>query len=281
MTSLTLPAARSPAGQFAREFLLFGLKQAWACLFGGAMLALIIATKLLWQSDWAMNRYDFLFVAAFAIQGALIALKLESWEEAKVIFLFHVGTIMEIFKTAMGSWAYPEEAFFRIGGVPLFSGFMYACVGSYIARTTRIFNLRYERFPPFWMSVVLAGLIYVNFFLHHYVWDIRYGLFALALLLYGRCSLHFTVDRVPRHMPMLLSTFLVAFFVWIGENVGTNSGTWIYAGQKIGWHLVSWGKLGSWFLLMFVSFVLVSLIHRPQAPDNKGACTGGVPHRIN
>ena len=30
------------------EFLVFGLKQAWACLFGGAMLALIIATRLLW-----------------------------------------------------------------------------------------------------------------------------------------------------------------------------------------------------------------------------------------
>jgi uncharacterized membrane protein YoaT (DUF817 family) len=271
MTSFALPAARTPVAQFAREFLLFGIKQAWACLFGGAMLALIIATKLLWQADWVINRYDFLFVAAFVIQGALIALKLERWEEAKVIFLFHVvGTIMEIFKTAMGSWAYPEAAFFRIGGVPLFSGFMYACVGSYIARTTRIFDLRYERFPPFWMSVMLAGLIYANFFLHHYIWDIRYGLFALALLLYGRCTLHFTVDQVPRRMPMLLSTFLVAFFVWVGENVGTNSGTWIYAGQKMGWHLVSWGKLGSWFLLMFVSFVLVSIIHRPQPPDGKG-----------
>lgn len=281
MTSLTLPT-RSPIAQFVREFLIFGVKQAWACLFGGAMLALIIATKLLWQPDWAMNRYDFLFLAAFVIQGALIACKLESWEEAKVIFLFHiVGTVMEVFKTAMGSWTYPEEAFFRIGGVPLFSGFMYACVGSYIARTTRIFDLRYERFPPFWMSVLLAGLIYLNFFLHHYIWDIRYVLFAATLLLYGRCTLHFTVDAVPRRMPMLLSTFLVAFFVWIGENVGTNSGTWIYAGQKLGWHLVSWGKLGSWFLLMFVSFVLVSLIHRPRAPDDKGACTGQPSHRIN
>lgn len=276
MTFITLPAARSPIGQFAREFLIFGIKQGWACLFGGAMLALIIATKLLWQADWAMNRYDFLFLAAFVIQGALIALKLESWEEAKVIFLFHiVGTIMEIFKTAMGSWAYPEEAFFRIGGVPLFSGFMYACVGSYIARVTRIFDQRYKNYPPFWTTLVLAVLIYANFFAHHYIWDSRWALFALTAVLYGRTMIYFTVDQVPRRMPLLLGVFLVALFVWIAENVGTNSGTWAYAGQKQGWHLVAWAKLGSWFLLMFVSFVLVSLIHRPQPPDAEG----GLQHR--
>lgn len=47
-----------------------------------------------------------------------------------VITIFHVvGTAMEVFKTHAGSWVYPEENFFRIGGVPLFSGFMYAAVG--------------------------------------------------------------------------------------------------------------------------------------------------------
>ncbi|HWT61049.1 MAG TPA: DUF817 domain-containing protein, partial [Ochrobactrum sp.] len=30
------------------EFLVFGLKQAWACLFGGAMLGLIILTRWFW-----------------------------------------------------------------------------------------------------------------------------------------------------------------------------------------------------------------------------------------
>ena len=52
-------------------------------------------------------------------------------EEAKVILAFHlVGTAMELFKTHMGSWEYPEPSLLRIGGVPLFSGFMYAAVGS-------------------------------------------------------------------------------------------------------------------------------------------------------
>ena len=41
------------------EFLVFGLKQGWACLFGGAMLFLIIVTKYA-PPDWlGIARYDF------------------------------------------------------------------------------------------------------------------------------------------------------------------------------------------------------------------------------
>ncbi|MFX4906853.1 DUF817 family protein, partial [Acinetobacter baumannii] len=75
-------------------------------------------------------------------------LRLESFDEAKVIFVYHVvGTVMEIFKTHMGSWSYPEEAIIRIGGVPLFTGFMYASVGSYMARVMRICDMRFEHYP--------------------------------------------------------------------------------------------------------------------------------------
>ena len=59
------------------EFLVFGLKQAWACLFGAAMLALIIATRLFWPDDAGFPRYDFLFLAALTIQLAMLGLKLE------------------------------------------------------------------------------------------------------------------------------------------------------------------------------------------------------------
>jgi hypothetical protein len=129
------------------EFLVFGLKQAWACLFGGAMLGLIIMTRWFWPDGGAgfITRYDFLFLSALAIQLAMLVFKLEAWEEAKVILIFHVvGTAMEIFKTHAGSWVYPEENFFRIGGVPLFSGFMYAAVGSYMARINRSFRYKAE-----------------------------------------------------------------------------------------------------------------------------------------
>ena len=45
---------------YAYEFLLFGLKQAWACLFGGAMLALLILTHFFWPAELVVSRYDFL-----------------------------------------------------------------------------------------------------------------------------------------------------------------------------------------------------------------------------
>ena len=247
------------------EFLVFGLKQAWACLFGGAMLALIIATRFLWPDDAALARYDFLFLAALAIQLAMLALKLETLSEARVILIFHVvGTAMELFKTAAGSWIYPEEALFRIGGVPLFSGFMYAAVGSYLARITRIFDMRYTRYPPLWATVALAAAIYVNFFAHHFTLDIRYGLFAATALLYLRTAVHYRVFRFRHRMPLLVGFLLVALFIWFAENIGTWSRAWLYPGQENGWTPVSIGKLGAWYLLMIISFVLVTLVHRPQ-----------------
>ena len=136
---------RAAWSRYGFEFLMFGLKQGWACLFGGLMLVLLMGTHLLWPDKAPVARYDFLVVAALAIQAAMLWLKLESWEEARVIFVFHVvGTIMELFKTAHGSWIYPEPSLLRIGDVPLFSGFMYAAVGSYIARIQRIFDIRFR-----------------------------------------------------------------------------------------------------------------------------------------
>ena len=258
-------AERGRLHGYAYEFLLFGLKQAWACLFGGAMLALLILTHFFWPADTVISRYDFLVVAAVLIQGLLLATKLERMEEALVILIFHVvGTAMEIFKTAHGSWTYPEDNILRIGGVPLFSGFMYACVGSYMARAIRLFEIRFENYPPLWGPWVLAVLAYLNFFTHHYLPDIRWGLYALSVVLFGRAWFQFTPDQHVRRMPMLLGFLLVALFIWIAENVGTFTAAWVYPSQKDGWSLVPMAKLGSWYLLMMLSFVLVTLVHRPE-----------------
>jgi uncharacterized membrane protein YoaT (DUF817 family) len=257
--------ARLPAP--LAEFVLFGLKQAWACLFGGIMLALLIVTKAVWQPEWVIHRYDALFVMALTIQGVFLYYKLESLEEAKVIFVYHfVGTAMEVFKVAMGSWVYPEEAIFRIGGVPLFSGFMYACVGSYMARAIRIFDMRFTNYPPFWTTLVLAVAIYLNFFVHHYWWDFRWVLFAATVVLFGRVRIYYTVDVVPRWMPLILAAVLTGLFMWIAENIGTYTGTWLYPGQTV-WKPVSFAKFGSWYLLLFVSFVLVTLVSKPRDID--------------
>ena len=263
---------RGPFPAALIEFLVFGLKQAWACLFGGLMLAMIIVSALFYPADAALTRYDALFLGALLIQIGMIAFKLETADEVKIIMLFHVvGTAMEIFKTAAGSWIYPEEAFFRIGGVPLFSGFMYAAVGSYLARISRIFDFRFKNYPPIWATIILAGAIYINFFSHHYLPDVRLVLFAALVALYGRTTVHYRVFRYRLWMPLIAGFLLVALFIWFAENIGTISRTWLYPDQLEGWTPVSIAKLGSWLLLMIISFVLVTLIRPPQPmnPEDK------------
>jgi uncharacterized membrane protein YoaT (DUF817 family) len=249
------------------EFARFGLKQGWACLFGGMMLALLVGSHLLYPADAPIARYDALTIAALLVQLGLIAAGLETREEAAVIFLFHVtGTVMEIFKTAAGSWVYPEPSLLRIAGVPLFTGFMYAAVGSYIARAWRLFDFRFTAHPPLWTTGLLALAIYVNFFTHHYIADMRLALFACAALLFGPCWISFRVWRVHRRMPLLLGLVLVALFIWFAENLGTFSRAWVYPSQADGWTPVSMAKLGSWFLLMLISYVMVSAVNTALEP---------------
>ena len=265
-----LESVRVAAGPraWAYEFLLFGFKQGWACLFGGLMLALLLATHLFYPAGAPLHRYDFLTLSAVAIQIAMLALRLESPREALVICAFHlIGTIMELFKTHAGSWVYPEASLLHIGPVPLFSGFMYAAVGSYIARVWRIFDFGFSRYPPVWATVLLASAIYVNFFAHHWLPDVRIALFAAAILLFGRSWIWFTPWREARRMPLLLGFFLVALFIWLAENIGTFANAWTYPSQRHGWEMVSLMKLGAWYLLMIISFVLVSLIHGIRRVD--------------
>jgi uncharacterized membrane protein YoaT (DUF817 family) len=257
--------ARLPAP--LAEFILFGLKQAWACLFAGLMLGLLILTHFVWQPHWPVYRYDALFVAALVIQVSFLALRLESLDEAKVILIYHlVGTAMELFKTHMGSWSYPEPALIRIDGVPLFSGFMYASVGSYLARAVRIFDMRFTNYPRFHWTALLAVAIYLNFFSHHFLPDMRWLLVAWTLVLFGRVRIYFAVDHATRWMPLIVAGLLTASFLWIAENVGTATGTWLYPGSGT-WHPVSLQKFGSWYLLLTVSFVLVTVVNRPRPPD--------------
>jgi uncharacterized membrane protein YoaT (DUF817 family) len=245
----------------AAELALFVLKQGWAALFGGLLLLAILASKALWQADWPVHRYDALFLFALAVQALFLWARLETWDEARVILLFHAtGTAMEWFKVAAGSWSYPEPGLFVVLDVPLFSGFMYASVGSYMARVIRIFDMRFAPYPPFWMTVALACAIYVNFFAHHFVPDIRLLLFAATLVLFGRTRVWFRIDRADRWMPLPLAAFLSACALWLAEVVGTLTRTWVYAGAVDG--MVSPAKLGSWYLLLFVAFVTVTVVLR-------------------
>jgi uncharacterized membrane protein YoaT (DUF817 family) len=75
-------------------------------------------------------------------------------------------------------------------------------------------------------------------------------------------------------MPMLLGFVLVALFIWLAENLGTFANAWRYPSQADGWRPVGLAKLGSWYLLMLLSFVLVSTVHRPKGTSTDGVCPG-------
>ena len=266
--SVALWASRKPGRLLVYEFLRFGAKQAWACLFGAAMLALLFGTRLYYPQTAPLARYDFLVLAAVAVQGLMLAGRLETWDEAKVIFLFHVvGTAMEAFKVSTGSWSYPEASVLRIAGVPLFTGFMYASVGSFIARTWRLFDLRYARHPPLWQVYGLGAAIYANFFLDHYGHDIRIFLFIAACAIFWPTWISFRVWLRWRRMPLLLENFFTAAFLWIAENVGTFAHAWVYPAQAEGWRPVGFGKLSSWYLLLIISYGLVAIVTPPRPPD--------------
>ncbi len=78
---------------------------------------------------------------------------------------------------------------------------------------------------------------------------------------------HYRVFRFRHRMPLLFGFLLVALFIWFAENIGTWSRAWIYPGQAESWSPVSISKLGAWYLLMIISFVLVTLVHRPKGVD--------------
>jgi len=253
-------AGRQAASNAGKEFLAFGFKQAWACLFGGALLGLITGSRLWYPHRAMLPRYDALFLAAVGIQIAFLLFRLEAVEEAVVILAFHfVGTAMEVFKTSVGSWHYPEFSYLKIGEVPLFTGFMYAAVGSYLFRIWRIFDFRFDRHPPLWTLVALSVLSYINFYADHWHLDFRVFLLAAAGILFFHTTIYFTVWRTQRQMPLLLGFALVTLFIWVGENIGTAGRVWVYPYQMTTWNMVSPAKLTSWFLLMLISYTMVAI----------------------
>lgn len=248
--------------QLVKELFIFGFKQANACLFGGFLLAIMIATKF-WYPIEGLHRYDFIFLAAIAFQIFLLVFKFETPREAIVIIVFHiVATIMELFKTAdaIGSWVYPEEFIFGIGNVPLFTGFMYSAVGSYLARVWRIFEFEFTFYPPKPLTIVLVCGIYLNFFSHHFIADARWFLLAATVFLFYRTTIFFKVKSKFRSMPLLFGWFLVSLFIWFAENIATYANIWIYPNQTAIWQLVPFAKISSWYLLMLLSFVLITII---------------------
>ena len=244
-----------------KEFLIFGIKQARAAIFAGSFFLLLFISNHI--PLFGLARYDFLFIAAIVIQAVLYFSKLETKDEVKVIFLFHIiGLVLELYKTnpAIGSWSYPEAGILKIATVPLYSGFMYAAIGSYISQAWKIFKLELVNYRHYLLSVFLCLLIYINFFTNHFIYDIRLFLIVAVFILFWKVRVYFTVTNIRRFMPLNLAFLLIAFFIWVAENISTYLGAWQYPSQVHGWAIVSTGKITSWFLMVISSFILVAYL---------------------
>lgn len=260
------------------EFAAFVAKQAWASVFGFLLLVTLVVVRLIYPEDAALARNDLLTVLAVIIQVLMVATGLETARELRVIVLFHVvGTVMELFKTDVGSWNYDAGGVLRIAAVPLFSGFMYAAVGSYMVRVYRLFDLRFIRYPRVWLTAIVAAAIYLNFFSHHFVIDLRWVLLLAVVVLWLRTTMVVRLLRRSFRLPLLVAFAGLATVIWVAENVATWAGAWAYPDQVDGWEPVSATKLVSWFLLMIVSVVLVTWVYPPQPPNGGAESPGRAP----
>ncbi|GII97281.1 hypothetical protein Ssi02_75120 [Sinosporangium siamense] len=226
-----------------------------SCAFAVALFVGLAVSSIL---PLPIPRYDALLVFAVAVTVVFRVLRWESSQETVVIAGFHlVGLAFEMIKVRLGSWSYPEDAYTKFGGVPLYSGFLYAAVGSYVCAAWRIFSLRlvaYRTVPV----TCLAVAIYANFVSQHWWIDLRLPLAVALVLATWGTVVHFTVGEHRYQMPLALSLTLIGFFLWVAENIATYLGAWEYPHQRETWQLVHASKVGSWALLVSVTFVIVA-----------------------
>lgn len=240
-----------------KQFTAFVWTEALCCLFPVVIFLALAVSKAVELP--LLYRYDWILLVCVLMQLLLLWTKLESMDELKVIFLFHlIGLALEIFKVNMGSWSYPEQGFTKIWGVPLYSGFMYSSVASYVCQAWKRFDLQMIRWPKGTCALLAAVLIYLNFFTHHYIYDFRWLLIAGLVALFFKTRFVFTVRGVQYRISALLSFLLIAFFIWLAENISTFFGAWKYPDQEQVWKVVHFGKISSWFLLVLISIMIVA-----------------------
>jgi uncharacterized membrane protein YoaT (DUF817 family) len=227
-----------------------------SCIFPGFIFGMLVVSNFI--PVYVIFRYDLMLLACIGMQVFMLKSGMETKDEILVICLFHVlGLAMELFKVSRGSWSYPEYAYTKFFNVPLYSGFMYASVASFMCQAWRRFDLKIEHAPHRIVSIGLAAAIYLNFFTHHFIYDFRYLLAGLVFLAFYRTKVYFTPYRKRYSMPVPLSFFLIGFFIWLAENMATFLGAWKYAYQHRDWSMVDTRKIGSWILMSIVSYLIV------------------------
>ena len=242
-----------------KQFLDFGIQEALSCIFPVSIFIILAITQVIHIPG--LHRYDLILLLCLAVQVIMYLTKLETFDEIKVISVFHVfGLVLEIFKVHHGCWAYPEPAYTKVFDVPLYSGFLYASVASYICQAWRRLDLHLMNWPSRKLANILAVAIYVNFFTEHLIPDIRWILMPLVAILFWKTTIRFTVAGVMRKMSLTLGFLLVGFFIYIAENVSTLLHGYQYPNQQVSWNIVHTSKITSWFLLVIISFICVAYL---------------------
>ncbi|MFD2114416.1 DUF817 domain-containing protein [Paenibacillus yanchengensis] len=250
------------------QLLHFGYHQAMSCLFPVIIFATLAISK--WVEIPFLARYDFILLVLLLVQVAMVKSGLESIDELKVICMFHlIGLAMELYKVHMGSWSYPEFAYSKIGGVPLYSGFMYASVASFMCQVWRRLKMDLTGWPHPFLAITLGAAIYFNFFTHHFIVDFRWWLTAAVFIVFLRTKIYYTVRNTTYTMPLTIAFLLVGFFVWLAENIATFLDAWNYPNQQDVWRMVGLGKLSSWFLLAIISVIIVAQLKVIKAKQTK------------
>ncbi|WP_088006846.1 DUF817 domain-containing protein [Indiicoccus explosivorum] len=250
-----------------RDFIRFGYLQALCCIFPVIIFAALAVSKVVEVPG--LPRYDLILLICLAGQVFMVASRLESRDELKVICVFHaIGLALELYKVHMGSWAYPEDAYTKFFGVPLYSGFMYASVASYLCQSWRRMELKMYSWPHPALTVLISALIYFNFFTHHFTYDFRWVLKGMLVFIFFKTMVTFRVNGHLYKMPLLLSFVLIGFFIWIAENISTFLGAWQYPGQAASWSVVHIGKISSWSLLVIISVIIVAQLKRVKSGED-------------
>jgi uncharacterized membrane protein YoaT (DUF817 family) len=268
--SLSLSSSDSPVIIALKQVLLFGFRQGLSCIFPLVIFISLAASTMI---DTGIPRYDTLLIICIAAQLFMFFGGLETRDEVLVITLFHaLGLIMEIHKVHRGSWSYPEEAYTKFFGVPLYAGFMYASVGSYICQAWRNLALQVHHWPVPLLSMVAGAAIYLNFFTNAFIPDLRWIIVLFVMIVFFKTRFSFVLNQRTYYMPAVLSFILVGLFIWLGENIATFYGAWKYAHQHTGWQMVRWHKISSWSLLVIVSIIIVGELKRIKLKRSSSAC---------
>lgn len=217
-----------------------------------------------------------MLVLCLVIQIFMVKFKLETWQDAAIVAVFHLlGLALEIYKVNQGSWSYPEFAYTKVAGAPLYSGFMHGSVASFMCLAWKRLKLSSLNWPNPLKTWLIAAVLYALFFVPTNGSLIRLVTLAIILIVFIDCTVHYTVAEKRYQMPMSLAFLLIGFMIYIAENIATYFGAWKYPYQLDYWQPVHSAKIVSWSLLMIVSLIIVAEYKR--ALNSKAARSGAIP----